>query len=54
MHERLIKYFNSHAGVHWVTLAEIANDFARRQPRTREERPGELKGPGERADTGKV
>jgi peptidoglycan/xylan/chitin deacetylase (PgdA/CDA1 family) len=35
MHERLIAYFNSHAGVHWSTFAEIASDFARRQPRAR-------------------
>ena len=33
MHERLIEYFNSHAGVSWCTLGEIAEDFARRQPR---------------------
>jgi peptidoglycan/xylan/chitin deacetylase (PgdA/CDA1 family) len=30
MHERLIAYFNSHAGVSWCTLGEIAKDFARR------------------------
>jgi peptidoglycan/xylan/chitin deacetylase (PgdA/CDA1 family) len=35
MHERLIEYFTSYAGVHWVTFAEIAADFARRQPRAR-------------------
>jgi hypothetical protein len=35
MHERLIEYFNSHAGVQWVTFAQIAKDFARRQPRAR-------------------
>jgi len=35
MHERLIEYFNSHASVHWSTFAEIAADFARRQPRAR-------------------
>jgi len=35
MHERLIEYFNSHAGVRWCTFAEIAADFARRQPRVR-------------------
>jgi peptidoglycan-N-acetylglucosamine deacetylase len=35
MHERLIEYFNSHAGVHWLTFTEIAADFARRQPRGR-------------------
>jgi len=33
MHERLIEYINSHAGVHWATFAEIADDFARRSPR---------------------
>jgi peptidoglycan-N-acetylglucosamine deacetylase len=35
MHERLIEYFNSHAGVHWLTFTEIAADFAQRQPRER-------------------
>ena len=35
MHERLIEYLNSHAGVHWATFAEIADDFARRSPRAR-------------------
>jgi hypothetical protein len=35
MHERLIEHFNSHAGVSWATFAEIAEDFARRQPRAR-------------------
>jgi len=35
MHERLIEYINSHAGVHWATFAEIADDFARRSPRAR-------------------
>ena len=35
MHERLIEYINSHEGVHWATFAEIAQDFARRQPRAR-------------------
>lgn len=34
MHERLIAYFNSHPGVSWCTLGEIADDFARRQPRS--------------------
>jgi peptidoglycan-N-acetylglucosamine deacetylase len=33
MHERLIEYINSHQGVRWVTFDEIANDFARRNPR---------------------
>ena len=35
MHERLIEYFNSHAGVSWVTFEEIVDDFVRRQPRGR-------------------
>jgi peptidoglycan/xylan/chitin deacetylase (PgdA/CDA1 family) len=35
MHERLIEYFSRHAGVQWATFAEIAEDFARRQPRRR-------------------
>ncbi len=34
MHERLIEYINSHDGVRWVTFEDIADDFARRQPRT--------------------
>lgn len=33
MHERLIEYINSHEGVHWVTIEEIADDFIRRNPR---------------------
>jgi peptidoglycan-N-acetylglucosamine deacetylase len=33
MHERLIAYFNSHAGVQWCTFEEIAQDFRARQPR---------------------
>ncbi len=33
MHERLIEYINSHEGVRWVTFNEIADDFARRNPR---------------------
>ena len=30
MHERLIEYFNSHAGVSWSTFSEIAVDFKNR------------------------
>jgi peptidoglycan-N-acetylglucosamine deacetylase len=33
MHERLITHIGSHDGVRWVTFAEIADDFRRRQPR---------------------
>ena len=34
MHERIIEYINSHEGVRWATFDEIADDFARRSPRT--------------------
>lgn len=33
MHERLIEYINSHEGVRWVTMDEMAENFARRNPR---------------------
>lgn len=33
MHERLIEHISSHDGVSWVTFDQIADDFARRQPR---------------------
>ncbi len=33
MHERLINYINSHEGVHWVTIEDIADDFIRRHPK---------------------
>jgi peptidoglycan/xylan/chitin deacetylase (PgdA/CDA1 family) len=33
MLERLIEYINGHDGVSWMTFEEIADDFARRQPR---------------------
>jgi peptidoglycan/xylan/chitin deacetylase (PgdA/CDA1 family) len=32
-HERLIEYISNHEGVRWATANEIADDFARRQPR---------------------
>jgi peptidoglycan/xylan/chitin deacetylase (PgdA/CDA1 family) len=35
MHERLIEYINGHEGVQWATFDEIADDFARRQPRSK-------------------
>ncbi|MEB3101969.1 polysaccharide deacetylase family protein [Ferviditalea candida] len=35
MHERLIEYINSHEGVRWVTFDEIADDFAKRNPRNK-------------------
>jgi peptidoglycan/xylan/chitin deacetylase (PgdA/CDA1 family) len=34
MHERLIDYINGHEGVSWLTFDEIADDFARRSPRS--------------------
>jgi peptidoglycan/xylan/chitin deacetylase (PgdA/CDA1 family) len=34
MLERLIDHINGHDGVRWVTFEEIADDFARRHPRT--------------------
>ncbi|HSX81160.1 MAG TPA: polysaccharide deacetylase, partial [Candidatus Saccharimonadia bacterium] len=34
MHERLIDYINQHEGVRWMTFEAIADDFARRFPRT--------------------
>lgn len=33
MHERLIEYINSHEGVRWVTMNEMADDFAKRKPK---------------------
>lgn len=39
MHERLFDHFNKHPGVKFVTFEEIADDFARRYPRNRPERP---------------
>ncbi|GLZ10832.1 hypothetical protein Acsp04_10670 [Actinomadura sp. NBRC 104425] len=33
MHERIIEHINKHDGVRWVTFDEIADDFARRNPR---------------------
>jgi peptidoglycan/xylan/chitin deacetylase (PgdA/CDA1 family) len=32
MHERLIEYINTHRGVRWVTMKEMADDFRRRHP----------------------
>jgi peptidoglycan-N-acetylglucosamine deacetylase len=32
MLERLIEYINGHAGVHWCTMEEMAEDFRRRHP----------------------
>lgn len=34
MLERLIAYISGHAGVRWATFNDIADDFARRSPRT--------------------
>jgi peptidoglycan-N-acetylglucosamine deacetylase len=36
MLERLIGHINAHEGVKWATFEEIADDFARRQPRGEE------------------
>ena len=33
MHERLIDYISSHEGVRWVTVAEMAEDFKKRNPK---------------------
>jgi peptidoglycan/xylan/chitin deacetylase (PgdA/CDA1 family) len=33
MHERLIDYINGHDGVTWMTFDQIADDFARREPK---------------------
>jgi peptidoglycan/xylan/chitin deacetylase (PgdA/CDA1 family) len=33
MHERIIDHINKHDGVRWLTFDEIADDFARRNPR---------------------
>src|SRR5688500_19491288 len=35
MHERLISYILRHPGVRFVTFEEMADDFAKRQPRAR-------------------
>lgn len=32
MHERLFEHMSAHAGVHFVTMDDIATDFARRNP----------------------
>jgi peptidoglycan/xylan/chitin deacetylase (PgdA/CDA1 family) len=34
MHERMIEYINGHEGVSWMTFEQIADDFARRCPRS--------------------
>nr|WP_285734926.1 polysaccharide deacetylase [Nocardiopsis sp. ATB16-24] len=34
MHERLMDYISGHEGVRWATFDEIADDFARRRPRS--------------------
>jgi peptidoglycan/xylan/chitin deacetylase (PgdA/CDA1 family) len=34
MHERIIDYINSHDGISWLTFDAIADDFARRSPRS--------------------
>jgi hypothetical protein len=39
MHERLYEYMKGHEGVKFVTFEEIADDFLRRYPRSRPQRP---------------
>ena len=34
MHERIIEHINKHDGVRWATFDEIADDFAKRNPRS--------------------
>jgi len=34
MLERMIEHINSREGIRWATFDEIADDFAKRQPRT--------------------
>ena len=34
MHERIIEHISEHDGVRWATFDEIADDFARRNPRS--------------------
>ena len=34
MHQRIIDHINGHDGVRWATFDEIADDFARRSPRS--------------------
>ena len=34
MHERIIEHINRHDGVRWATFDEIADDFAKRSPRS--------------------
>jgi peptidoglycan/xylan/chitin deacetylase (PgdA/CDA1 family) len=45
MLERLIDYINRHPGVEWMTFEEIADDFARRQPRGQPARVQSLEHP---------
>ena len=35
MHQRLFEYLKGHDGVRFVTMNEMADDFARRSPRVR-------------------
>jgi hypothetical protein len=39
MHERLFNHMKDHPGVRFVTMEEIADDFARRYPRSGAARP---------------
>ena len=39
MHERIIEHISRHAGVRWVTLDEVADDFAQRFPFAKRRRP---------------
>lgn len=38
MHERIIEHISEREGVRWLTFDEIADDFARRQPRQASQR----------------
>jgi hypothetical protein len=39
MLERLIEHISGHDGIRWAKMDEIADDFARRFPRSEEARP---------------
>jgi len=39
MHERLFEHISGHAGVRFTTFEDIADDFARRYPRSGSARP---------------
>jgi peptidoglycan/xylan/chitin deacetylase (PgdA/CDA1 family) len=39
MHERIIEHINEHDGTRWLTMNEIADDFAQRYPQSGGDRP---------------